>query len=190
MAPKVDVVVGDIADVGTHQAEAYVVAANNELWMGAGVAGAIKQVAGEDVEREAVAQTPIDVGGAVITGPGEMPPPTRALIHAASMGFTDRMQVYATEETVTRSTTRSLQLCDEHGLRSIVFPALGTGVGGLDVETCATAMAKALSDYFERDTGIQHVRFVVTNDERARIFREELDGIRDQIELQPNGGNP
>src|SRR4051812_15431560 len=62
---RVDVLVGDIADVATLQCEVYVVAANNELWMGSGVAGAIKRAAGEVVEREAQAQGPIQVGGAV-----------------------------------------------------------------------------------------------------------------------------
>ena len=53
--PIVDVIVGDIADVATHQAEVYVNAANNELWMGAGVAGALKRAAGAVVEEEAMA---------------------------------------------------------------------------------------------------------------------------------------
>lgn len=172
---QVEVVAGDIADVAAHQAEAYVVAANNELWMGSGVAGALKRVAGEAVEREAIAQGPIEVGDAVLTGCGQMPPPAKALIHAAAMGFTDRTQIYASPETVSATTRRSLELCDEHGLNSVVFPALGTGVGGLEPEDCAEAMCATIATYLSSESGLQRIRFVVTNDERAALFQGRIE---------------
>lgn len=174
-APHIDVVAGDIADVATHQAEAYVNAANNELWMGSGVAGALKRAAGEDVEREAVAQGPIDVGQAVLTSAGRMPPPARAIIHAAAMGFTDRTQIYASEESVATATRASLQLCEQHGLRSVVFPALGTGVGGLDERSCARAMVGAVRQHLAAGSVIERVRFVVTTPERVAIFESAID---------------
>jgi O-acetyl-ADP-ribose deacetylase len=170
-----DVVIGDIADAERHQAEAYVVAANNELWMGSGVAGALKRAAGDEVEREAMAQGPITVGDAVVTGAGQMPPPTRALIHAAAMGFTDRTQIYASADTVFAATRRALELCDERGLRSVVFPALGTGVGGLDEATCASAMVGAITRHLAAGSRIEGVRIVVTNEERAALFQREID---------------
>lgn len=179
-APAVEVMVADIADVATIGCEAYVNAANNELWMGAGVAGALKRAAGEQVEREAVDQGPIEVGDAVITSAGRMPPPARAIIHAAAMGFTDRTQIYASRDTVSASTTRSLQLCDEHGLPSVAFPALGTGVGGLDIETCAAAMVDSVHQYLMAGSGISRVVFVVRGagrvgqPSRADAFREEI----------------
>lgn len=172
---QIEVVVGDIADVAAHQAEAYVVAANNELWMGSGVAGALKRAAGDAVEREAIAQGPIQVGDAVVTSSGQMPPPTKALIHAAAMGFTDRTQIYASKETVSATTRRSLELCDEHGLTSVVFPALGTGVGALEHEDCAEAMCATMASYLSADSGITRIRFVVTNAERAAIFQAQID---------------
>jgi O-acetyl-ADP-ribose deacetylase (regulator of RNase III) len=172
---NVDVVVGDIADVAAHQAEAYVVAANNELWMGSGVAGALKRAAGEQVERDAVTQGPIEVGDAVVTSAGTMPPPARALIHAAAMGFTDRTQIYATQETVYDATLRALELCEEHELRSVVFPALGTGVGALEVSDCAEAMVAALADHLIAGSDLELVRFVVTNQKRATVFEQALE---------------
>lgn len=171
----IDVVVGDIADAERHRAEAYVVAANNELWMGSGVAGALKRAAGDDVEREAMAQGPIDVGDAVVTSAGKMPPPTRALVHAAAMGFTDRTQIYASPDSVRRVTQRVLELCEEQGLRSVVFPALGTGVGGLDDAACASAMVGAITRHLSAGSRIEGVRIVVTNDERAALFQREID---------------
>ncbi|CAN5315059.1 macro domain-containing protein [soil metagenome] len=177
MAPRtqIEVVAGDIADVVSHQAEAYVVAANNELWMGSGVAGALKRAAGGAVEREAIAQGPIDVGDAVLTSSGQMTPPTKALIHAAAMGFTDRTQIYASKETVSAATRRSLELCDEHGLISVVFPALGTGIGALEQEDCADAMCLTIASYLAAQTGITRIRFVVTTAQRAAIFQAQID---------------
>src|SRR4029453_15452351 len=58
-------------------------AANNHLWMGSGVAGAIKRAGGEEIEREAVAQGPIEVGDAIATGAGQLP--ARWVIHGAVM---------------------------------------------------------------------------------------------------------
>jgi O-acetyl-ADP-ribose deacetylase len=171
----VEVVSGDIADVAAHQAEAYVVAANNELWMGSGVAGALKRAAGDIVEQEALAQAPIDVGDAIVTSAGEMPPPAHILIHAAAMGFTDRTQIYASRETVHATTTRCLELAGEHRVKSIVFPALGTGVGALETDECAEAMCAAIADFLKNDTGIERIRFVVTNDERATLFQKQID---------------
>jgi len=177
----VEVIEADIADVTTIGCEAYVNAANNELWMGAGVAGALKRAAGDAVEREAVAQGPIDVGGAVLTSAGAMPPPARAIIHAAAMGFTDRTQIYASAESVAAATRRSLELADAHGLTSIAFPALGTGVGGLDIEECATAMVGAVRDHLTSGSAISRVVFVVRGTNpidktpRADTFRREIE---------------
>jgi len=176
---RIEVVVADIADTERHQAEAYVVAANNELWMGAGVAGALKRAAGEHVEQEAVSQGPIEVGQAVLTSAGKMPPPARALIHAAAMGFTDRTQIYASRESVAAATTAALELCALNNLRSVVFPALGTGVGGLEIEDAADAMAEALRDFLARyPDALDRAIFVVTNDERREIFERALAGIQ------------
>ena len=186
---RVDVVVGDIADVATLRCEVYVVAANNELWMGSGVAGAIKRAAGNVVEREAQAQGPIQVGGAVLTSAGQMPPPARALVHAAAMGFTDRTQIYASPESVAAATRNSLELCEAGGYRSIALPALGTGVGGLDDARCAHAMVGAVAGHLAVASGIERLRFVVTTAERADIFTREIAAQIEHVPHAPAGGD-
>jgi O-acetyl-ADP-ribose deacetylase (regulator of RNase III) len=173
----VEVVVGDIANVAEHQAEAYVNAANNELWMGSGVAGALKRAAGPEVEQQAMAQAPIAVGDVALTGSGTMPAPAKAILHAAAMGFTDRTQIYASMESVEAATRKALQLCDANHFHSVVLPALGTGVGGLDDEACATAMVTAIADHIGAGTHIERIRFVVTTADRAAIFQQEIDRI-------------
>ncbi len=175
----IEVVVADIADFATHQTEAYVVAANNELWMGAGVAGALKRAAGEQVEVEATGLGPIEVGQAVMTSAGSMPPPARALIHAAAMGFTERTQIYATEETVAAASSQALELCRQNQLTSVTIPALGTGVGGLEIEAAAAAMAATLQAFVaEHPDTLERVRFAVTTEERREIFALAL-GLAD-----------
>lgn len=175
--PKIEVVVGDIANVDEHQAEAYVVAANNELWMGAGVAGAIKNVAGDEVEQEALDQGPIEVGDAVMTSAGKMPPPAKALIHAAAMGFTDRTQVYANRETIESAARRALQLCNEHEIKSVVFPALGTGIGGANIDGSAEAMLNAIRQHFATESTLERIRFVVTTEDRKTLFDQAVRSL-------------
>ena len=60
-------------DLCAYEGDCVVNAANNHLWMGAGVAGALKRAGGAEIEREAVAQGPLPVGGAVLTGAGGFP---------------------------------------------------------------------------------------------------------------------
>lgn len=180
-AVTIEVIEADIADVAAIGCEAFVNAANNELWMGAGVAGALKRAAGDEVEREAIDQGPIEVGDAVITSAGTMRAPARAIIHAAAMGFTDRTQIYASAETVAAATRRSLELCDQHGLKSVAFPALGTGVGGLEIDACAAAMVTAVREHLESGSSISRVVFVVRGSglagqpPRAEVFRREIE---------------
>ena len=122
---------GDIAAVKT---DAVANAANDRLWMGAGVAGALKRAGGDEIEREAMAQGPIALGSAAATGAGRLP--ARWVIHGAVMG-----QDLRTDAELVRRTTRScLELADELGCRSLALPAFGTGVGGFPLAECAAVM--------------------------------------------------
>ena len=119
-------------------------AANDRLWMGAGVAGALKRAGGEEIEREAVAQGPIPRGTAVATGAGRLP--ARWVIHGAVMG-----QDLTTDADLIRRTTRAcLELADELGCRSLALPAFGTGVGGFPLVECARLMVAEARAYEPR----------------------------------------
>src|SRR5439155_22675133 len=80
-AVRLEVVEGDITAL---QVDAIANAANDHLWMGAGVAGAIKRAGGEEIEREAVSKGPIELGEAVVTTGGRLR--ARHVIHGAVMG--------------------------------------------------------------------------------------------------------
>jgi O-acetyl-ADP-ribose deacetylase (regulator of RNase III) len=128
---RLEVREGDIASVA---ADAVANAANDHLWMGAGVAGALKRAGGDEIEREAMAQGPILLGGAVATTAGRLP--ARWVIHGAVMG-----QDLRTDADLVRRATRScLELADELECRSLALPAFGTGVGGFALDECAHVM--------------------------------------------------
>lgn len=132
---------GDIAALA---ADAVANAANDRLWMGAGVAGALKRAGGEEIEREAVAQGPIPRGTAVATGAGRLP--ARWVIHGAVMG-----QDLTTDADLIRRTTRAcLELADELGCRSLALPAFGAGVGGFPLAECARLMVAEARAYEPR----------------------------------------
>jgi O-acetyl-ADP-ribose deacetylase (regulator of RNase III) len=130
------------------------------------VAGAIKRAGGEEIEREAVAKGPIEVGEAVATGAGSLS--ATWVIHGAVMG-----QDLRTDEDLVRRTTEScLRVADELGAESLALPAFGTGVGGFPVERCARIMVEAVRAH--RPGSLTRVVFAVFGDEAARAFRGAL----------------
>jgi len=160
---------GDIAEQDT---DAIVNAANNQLWMGSGVAGAIKRRGGRVIEDEAVAKGPIPVGEAVATSAGRLS--AKHVIHAAGMGSdltTDAAKVRS-------STWNSLLRADELHLSSIAFPSIGTGVGGFPMHECAeTMLGEAKRFLNERDTSIEEVRFVLWGRPAFDTFADVLQSL-------------
>ncbi|MEZ5360525.1 MAG: macro domain-containing protein [Candidatus Zixiibacteriota bacterium] len=152
---KVKIYAGDITDAST---DAIVNAANNELWMGSGVAGAIKRLGGTIIEEEAMAQGPIEVGEAVSTTAGDLP--HTYIIHAAGMAAGEPTN----DENVYLATLNSLYEADDLGLHSVAFPAIGAGVGGLTIEECAQAMHKAVEEFAEEEIqSLEEVHIVIFN---------------------------
>jgi ornithine cyclodeaminase/alanine dehydrogenase-like protein (mu-crystallin family)/O-acetyl-ADP-ribose deacetylase (regulator of RNase III) len=135
---RLEVIDGDIAALVV---DAVVNAANDHLWMGAGVAGALKRAGGPEVERDAVAKGPIAIGDAVATTAGRLP--ARWVIHAAVMG----QDLRTSAELIVRATLSTLRVADELGAASVALPAFGTGVGGFSMEECARLMVGACADY-------------------------------------------
>jgi len=162
---EISVVQGDITEQDT---DAIVNAANNHLWMGAGVAGAIKRKGGTQIEQEAMAQGPVEVGEAVITSAGSLK--ARHVIHAAVMG----QDLHTDADLIRRSTESALTLAERHGLFSISFPALGTGVGGFSMHHSASLMIGTAIEFMPTASKLRDVRFVLFDAEATGIFEEEL----------------
>lgn len=160
------IVQGDIAQAAT---EVIVNAANNELWMGSGVAGAIKRAGGASIEREAIAQGPVAVGESVLTGAGDLP--ALHVIHAAAMSPGRP----ATVETVRAATASALALASEQQIESIALPALGTGVGGLSLADCADSMFAAVRDHCFVHALPSEIQLVLFGYNALAIFQERFE---------------
>jgi O-acetyl-ADP-ribose deacetylase (regulator of RNase III) len=161
---KLSVVEGDITALDT---DAIANAANNHLWMGAGVAGAIKRAGGAEIEREAVTLGPIEVGDAVATGAGRLP--AKHVIHGAVMG----QDLRTNADLIARTTRRCLEVADEVGARSLALPAFGTGVGGFSLDECARIMVGEARGYESRR--LERVVFAVFGADAERAFRTAVE---------------
>jgi O-acetyl-ADP-ribose deacetylase (regulator of RNase III) len=135
--------------------------------MGAGVAGAIKRAGGEEIEREAVAKAPIEVGDAVATGAGRLK--AKHVVHGAVMG----QDLRTSAELIKRTTKRCLEVADELGARSLALPAFGTGVGGFPLEQCARIMVEAVRGQEPRS--LERIVFAVYGEEARRAFEAALE---------------
>ena len=160
---ELDVREGDIAEV---EADAVANAANDHLWMGAGVAGALKRAGGDEIEHEAMAQGPIELGTAVATAAGRLH--ARYVVHGAVMG-----QDLRTNAELVRRTTRScLDVADELGCRSLALPAFGTGVGGFPLDECARIMVGEAQAFEPRS--LEYVLFAVRGQDAEAAFQAAL----------------
>ena len=163
---------GDITD---SKADAIVNAANNHLWMGSGVAGAIKRKGGEIVEKEAISKGPIPVSEAVSTTAGSLP--NKFVIHAAAMG-----QDLITDETkIAAATKNALLRAEESGIESIDFPALGTGVGGFSVKDAARIMIDEAKRFLAYSNSVKKIGFVLFDMVSYNTFKAELGSERAEI---------
>ena len=161
---ELDVVDGDITQL---EVDAIANAANDHLWMGAGVAGAIRRAGGDEIEDEAVALGPIKVGDAVATGAGRLP--ARYVIHGAVMG----QDLQTNGKLIGRTTLRCLEVADELGLESVALPAFGTGVGGFSLDECARIMVDAVRCHEPKT--LRRVVFAVFGDDARKAFEHALE---------------
>jgi len=162
---EIEIYQGDITDLDV---EALVNAANNRLWMGGGVAGAIKAKGGKVIEEEAVKKGPIPVGEAVVTGAGRLP--AKHIIHAAVMG----QDLRTDKEKVKTSTLNSLKRAEELKLTSLAFPALGTGVARFSLYECAQIMIDVVVDFLQKTKVIKKVVFALYVQAPYEIFHKYL----------------
>jgi O-acetyl-ADP-ribose deacetylase (regulator of RNase III) len=141
-------------------------AANDHLWMGSGVAGAIKRAGGQEIEDEAVAQGPVPVGAAVATSAGRLK--ARFVIHGTVMG----QDLRTSPELIEQTTLSCLALADELGCESLALPAFGTGVGGFPLAECAGIMVAAVREY--DPASLRRVVFAVFGTDAAAVFTAAL----------------
>ncbi len=153
---------GDLTEMET---DAIVNAANNDLILGGGVAGAIRRKGGEEIQRECNEIGSIPVGGAALTGGGRLK--ARYVIHAASMPLGGA----TTAAALRSSTAHSLRIAAEKGLRTIAFPAVGTGIAGFPLDDCARIMLREAVQHLSGQTTLEKVCFVLFDPAALSVFQ-------------------
>jgi O-acetyl-ADP-ribose deacetylase len=156
---------GDICDL---EVDAIVTAANTSLWMATGVAGAIKRAGGDAIEFAAVRQAPVELGDAIVTPAGLLA--ARIVIHAVSLDRDRRTSAEAIERAVRSAFARAR----ESGVRSIAFPALGTGVGGFPLDEAARITVRTIREEVAASPAIEHVILALRGAAAYQAFGDAL----------------
>jgi O-acetyl-ADP-ribose deacetylase (regulator of RNase III) len=159
-------------DLTAAAVDAIVNAANTQLVLGAGVAGAIRQSGGPSIQAACDAHGPVPLGGAALTTAGALP--ARFVIHAAAMEPGGRVS----EASLRAATRASLEIARREKLRSIAFPAVGTGVGGFPLQRCAEVMLEEVRAHLAGETSLDEVRFVLFGEPAYRVFEQVNDAER------------
>lgn len=152
-------------DLVEQEVDAIVNAANNDLMLGGGVAGAIRRAGGPSIQDECDAHGPVNVGEAAITGAGKLR--ARFVIHAASMSLGGR----TTRASLRSSMDYAFRLARMHEVTTIAVPAVGTGIAGFPIDECARVMADSLQLALSGGWQVTEVTFVLF-DEAAKIAFE------------------
>ncbi len=166
---RIVIVEGDITEQAV---DAIVNAANSALQLGAGVAGAIRERGGPEIQAACDAHGPIEVGEAAVTTAGSLP--ARWVIHAAGMAPGGR----ADEASVRAAVRASLALAAARELRSIAFPAIGAGIGGFSMQRCAEVSIEEARNHFAAPTPLEEVRFVLFGEPAYRVFEAVNDAAK------------
>jgi len=169
MSGRITLLEGDIT---AQEVDAVVNAANSDLVLGSGVAGAIRSRGGPSIQAECDAHGPVEVGGAALTGAGDLP--ARFVIHAASMPPGGR----ASEESVRSAMRRSLALAAEHGCRTVAVPAIGAGIAGFPLQRCAEILLEEARAHLAGETPLEEIRFVLFGEPSYRVFEMVNDAAR------------
>lgn len=163
MATKIYFRQGDITDMAV---DAIVNAANTDLVLGAGVAGAVRRKGGRTVEEDCERVGPVALGAAAVTTGGNL----KALyvIHAASM----HLGGTTSADSLRLATRNSLMRAEEKAIKSIAFPAIGTGVAGFPMEECARIMLTEVLEHLKSRSSLERIDFVLFDDAALKIFED------------------
>ena len=157
-------------DITEQRADALVNAANTDLQMAGGVAGALRDAAGEDIQREADQKSPIGLGDAVETGAYDLD--AEYVIHAATM----ELGGGASESTIRNSTRNALARADGLDCESMILPALGCGIAGVALDEGAYYIFEEILD-FEPES-LTDVLVIGYRDESFQTMQRIADEVR------------
>jgi len=167
MGVEIEVRKGSIIDV---DADAVVNAANSLGYMGGGVAGYLKRVCGDEVEKEAIEKAPIPVGEAITTSAGKLKDKLKGIIHAPTM---ERPAMRIGVENVIKAVEGALKEAERMGFEVIAMPGMGTGVGGVSKKDAAEAMIKTIKNFQAKK--LKKVILVDIDEEIVEEFKKALE---------------
>ena len=159
-----------VVDITTLDTDAIVNAANEALAPGGGVCGAIHRAAGPELARACAAIGQCPTGEARITPGFRLS--AKYVIHA--VGPVWRGGAAGEAELLASAYRSALRLADEHGLRSIAFPAISTGIYGYPLGQATDVAVRAVRECGERGSGVQRVVFACFGAEVERAYRDRL----------------
>jgi O-acetyl-ADP-ribose deacetylase (regulator of RNase III) len=168
------------ADLTKETTEAIVNAANSYLIGGGGVDGAIHNAGGPSILQECkritakIGQLP--PGKAVITGAGRLP--TQYVIH--TVGPIYRGGKAHEAQTLASCYRESISLADDHGIRSLAFPSISTGVYGYPVNKAAPVAVEAIIDALPKMIAVQQVRLVLFHAEDCTTYIRAAEALLQQ----------
>lgn len=169
---RIEFLQGDLVEMDT---DAIVNAANNDLQLGGGVAGAIRRNGGPQIQAECNEIGTIPVGGAAITSGGKLK--ARYVIHAASMELGGSTTALALRS----STAHSLRIAAQKGLKTIAFPAVGTGIAGFPMRECAEIMLREAVKHLEGPTSLEKIYFVLFDQEALLAFQSAFATLAPKV---------
>jgi O-acetyl-ADP-ribose deacetylase len=161
LADRIEIIEGDLTEMDV---DAIVNAANNDLQLGGGVAGAIRRKGGPEIQKECDDIGQVPVGGAAITTGGKLK--ARFVIHAASMQLGGKTSAHSLRS----STAHSLRIAAQKRLKTIAFPAVGTGIAEFPLRECAEVMLREVAKHFEQPTSLEKVTFVLFDKDALASF--------------------
>jgi len=165
-------------DITQAEVDAIVNAANTQLMLGSGVAGAIRERGGPDIQSECDRHGPVPLGGVAVTGAGDLP--ARHILHAAAMELGGSVN----EASLRAAIRATLAAAERLGLRTLAVPAIGTGVGGFPMRRCAEVMLEEVDRHTsERLSELAEIRFVLFGEPAYRVFEQVRDSERIRAQM-------
>lgn len=163
-------------DITEFDVDAVVNAANTDLILGAGVAGAIRKKGGPSIQEECDKIGRIPLGEAAVTKAGNLK--AKFVIHAAAMGFKED----CTKESLKNAVLNSLKRCVENGIKSVAFPAIGMGIGGFPLNEGSKILLQTIISFLSENSIPEKVYIILFDGKIFDVFKREFENLMKDFE--------